>query len=44
MKKMKEEYTKDIENLRKKESNRNKMYSIRLLQQTRKSGRQNLRT
>jgi hypothetical protein len=44
MKKMKEEYTKDIENLRKKESNRNKMYSIRLFQQTRKSGRQNLRT
>jgi hypothetical protein len=40
---MKEEVTHDIENLRKKESNRNKKHSFRPLHQTRTNGRQNLR-
>jgi hypothetical protein len=42
---IKEEVTHDMENLsKKKESNRNTKHSRKLLQQTRTSGRQNLRT
>jgi hypothetical protein len=51
---MKEKFNKDMENLRKRESNRNpgnkkvfksnKKYGGKVLQQTRTSGRQNLRT
>jgi hypothetical protein len=41
---IKEEVIQDMENLRKKESNRNTNHSGRPLQQTRTSGRQNLRT
>jgi gas vesicle protein len=44
IKNIKEEVTQDMDNLRKKESNRNTKHSGRPLQQTRTSGRQNLRT
>jgi hypothetical protein len=44
IKNIKEEVTKDMENLRKKESNRNTKHIGRPLQQTRTNGRQNLRT
>jgi hypothetical protein len=40
----KEEVAKDMENIRKKESNEDTKHSGRPLQQTRTSGRQNLRT
>jgi hypothetical protein len=44
IKNIKEEVNKDMENHRKKESNRNKKHSGRPLQQSRTSGRQNFRT
>jgi hypothetical protein len=44
IKNIKEKMTKDMENLRKKESNRNIKHSGKLHQQTRTSGRQTLRT
>jgi hypothetical protein len=43
IKNIKEEVTKDMENLRKK-TNRNTKHNGKPLQQTRTSGRQNLRT
>jgi hypothetical protein len=44
IKNIKKDVTHDIENLRKKESNRNTKHSGRLHQQTTTSGRQTLRT